>query len=153
MRDVTSIHKLCVEDNKITYIANGIVQDRVLNQFSMDESDGYFGVATTSGWSSSATSNVYILNQQLSIIGKLEGLAQGESICSARFMGERCYLVTFQKVDPLFVIDLKDSQKPKVLGKLKMPGYSNYLEPYDDTHLIGIGKETIDAEQEYFSWY
>ena len=151
--DTTSIHKIGIEDNKIMYLANGTVPGRVLNQFSMDESNDYFRIATTKGWSTSATNNVYILNQQLSIVGKLEGLARGESIYSARFMGDRCYLVTFQKVDPLFVIDLKDPQNPQVLGKLKIPGYSNYLEPYDDTHLIGIGKEALAAEQGDFSWY
>jgi inhibitor of cysteine peptidase len=151
--DTTNIRKIGIEDNKIMYLANGTVPGRVLNQFSMDESNDYFRIATTKGWSTSATSNVYILNQQLSIVGKLEGLARGESIYSARFMGDRCYLVTFQKVDPLFVIDLKDPQNPQVLGKLKIPGYSNYLEPYDDTHLIGIGKEALTAEQGDFSWY
>jgi hypothetical protein len=68
-------------------------------------------------------------------------------------MGDRCYLVTFQKVDPLFVIDLSDATNPQVLGKLKIPGYSDYLHPYDETHLIGIGKETIEDEIGDFSWY
>lgn len=72
---------------------------------------------------------------------------------SARFMGDRCYLVTFKKVDPLFVIGLKDPANPKVLGKLKIPGYSDYLHPYNENYLIGIGKWTVEAEEGDFAWY
>jgi uncharacterized secreted protein with C-terminal beta-propeller domain len=89
----------------------------------------------------------------LTIVGKLEGLAPGESIYSARFLGKRCYVVTFKKVDPLFVISLEDPTSPTVLGKLKIPGYSDYLHPYDENHLIGIGKEAVEAEQGDFAWY
>jgi len=87
----------------------------------------------------------------LNITGSLENLAPGETIYSARFMGERGYLVTFKQVDPLFVIDLKDPYGPEVLGYLKVTGYSDYLHPYDETHIIGIGKETTDAGE--FAWY
>jgi uncharacterized secreted protein with C-terminal beta-propeller domain len=80
----------------------------------------------------------------LNIVGSLQGLAPGETIYSARFMGERGYLVTFKQVDPLFVIDLSDPQNPMELGYLKVTGYSDYLHPYDETHLIGIGKETTE---------
>jgi uncharacterized secreted protein with C-terminal beta-propeller domain len=68
-------------------------------------------------------------------------------------MGKRCYLVTFRKVDPLFVIDLEEPTDPEVLGKLKIPGYSDYLHPYDENHLIGLGKEAIPADEGDFSWY
>jgi uncharacterized secreted protein with C-terminal beta-propeller domain len=87
------------------------------------------------------------------MVGKLENLAPGEDIHSARFMDDKCYLVTFKKIDPLFVIDLHDPENPQVLGKLKIPGYSDYLHPYDGTHLIGVGKETVEAEQGDFAWY
>jgi uncharacterized secreted protein with C-terminal beta-propeller domain len=93
-------------------------------------------------------------------VGKLEGLAPGEKIYSVRFMGKRGYVVTFKKVDPLFVIDLSNNYDPKVLGKLKIPGYSDYLHPYDETHIIGIGKDTIEAADDLksgrgldFAWY
>jgi inhibitor of cysteine peptidase len=89
----------------------------------------------------------------LDIIGELEDLAPGESIYSARFMGERCYLVTFKKIDPLFVIDLHDPYSPKVLGELKITGYSDYLHPYDEDHVIGIGKEAVAATEGDFAWY
>jgi uncharacterized secreted protein with C-terminal beta-propeller domain len=154
--DSTAIHKIGIDGGEISYAANGTVPGHVLNQFSIDESGGYFRVATTRGNVGSSvpsTSNVYVLNSGLRIVGRLEGLAPGESIYSARFMGQRCYLVTFRKVDPLFVISLKDPTEPKVLGKLKIPGYSDYLHPYDENHIIGIGKETVAAEEGDWSWY
>lgn len=166
---VTEIHKIHVEGGLIKYEASGAVPGYVLNQFSMDEYDGYFRIATTSHPAAgvralipasereppeiSVHSNVYVLNGSLSIIGRIEGLAPGERIYSARFMGDRCYLVTFRKVDPLFVISLEDPTEPKILGKLKIPGYSNYLHPYDEDRLIGIGKWTVEAEEGDFAWY
>ncbi len=87
-------------------------------------------------------SNLYVLDGNLKVIGKVENLAPGERIYSARFMQNRAYLTTFKQVDPLFVIDLKDANNPKVLGKLKVPGFSDYLHPYDDNTLIGLGKVT-----------
>ncbi|MFQ6052617.1 MAG: beta-propeller domain-containing protein [Candidatus Bathyarchaeia archaeon] len=152
----TMIYKISAEDGVISYVADGFVPGWVLNQFSMDEHDGYFRIATTNGralWGGSPSNNVYVLNSSLGIVGRLEGLAPGEEIYSARFMGSRCYLVTFKKVDPLVVIDLSDPERPEVLGKLKIPGYSDYLHPYDETHLIGVGKETEEAEEGGFAWY
>ena len=152
----TGVHKIKLDNGNIEGIADGSVPGWVLNQFSMDESNNYFRIATTTGhaWGvSTSKNNVYILNAYLKIVGRLEDLAPGEQIYSARFMGDRLYLVTFKKVDPLFVIDLKDPTAPKVLGKLKIPGYSNYLHPYDETHIIGLGKEAIDSEKGNFAWY
>ncbi|MEK6821085.1 MAG: beta-propeller domain-containing protein, partial [archaeon] len=91
---------------------------------------------------------VYVLNDDMETVGVLDDLAPGETIYSARFMGERAYLVTFKQVDPLFVIDLSDPTDPTVLGKLKIPGYSNYLHPLDETHLIGIGKDAVVSKDE-----
>jgi uncharacterized secreted protein with C-terminal beta-propeller domain len=146
-----------MDDGKINYEASGEIPGWVLNQFSMDEYQGYFRVATTTGnvWGGETASanQVYVLDQQLDIIGQLKDLAPGEQIYSARFIGNRCYLVTFKKIDPLFVIDLKDPFDPKVLGELKITGYSDYLHPYDENHVIGIGKETIAAEEGDFAWY
>ncbi|MFQ6077105.1 MAG: beta-propeller domain-containing protein [Candidatus Bathyarchaeia archaeon] len=148
----TRIYRLHIDGSEISHEAMGGVPGHVLNQFSMDEYEGYFRIATTTREATSRN-HVYILNMSLGIVGKLEDLAPGESIYSARFMGERCYLVTFKKVDPLFVIDLSSPDNPKVLGKLKIPGYSDYLHPYDEDHLIGIGKETVEAEEGDFAWY
>jgi inhibitor of cysteine peptidase len=93
------------------------------------------------------------LNMSLAVVGKLENLATGENLHSARFMGDKCYLVTFIKTDPLFVIDLSQPAYPKVLGLLKIPGYSDYLHPYDENHIIGVGKETVEASEGDFAWY
>ncbi len=137
-------------------VADGSVPGWVVNQFSMDENEGYFRIATTTGhaWGvATSKNNVYVLDDEMKIVGTLEDLAPGEQIYSARFMGDRLYLVTFKKVDPLFVIDLSEPTAPKVLGKLKIPGYSDYLHPYDETHVIGLGKDAVDAEEGNFAWY
>ncbi len=151
----TLIYRILVDKDKIETAASGEVPGMVLNQFSMDEYDGHFRIATTTGtpWDRSSLNHVYVLNMSLKIVGELEGLAQGETIYSARFMGDKFYLVTFRKVDPLFVIDLQDPENPEVLGELKITGYSDYLHPYDENHVIGVGKETIAAEEGDFSWY
>jgi uncharacterized secreted protein with C-terminal beta-propeller domain len=150
--DKSSIYRIHIEGDQIEYVATGEVPGMVLNQFSMDEYDGYFRVATTT-YEETPRNHVYVLNMALNITGSLENLAPGETIHSARFMGERGYLVTFKKTDPLFVIDLKDPYNPKVLGELKITGYSDYLHPYDENHIIGIGKETVEAEEGDFAWY
>ena len=164
----TLLHRIHLENGEISYVANGQVLGGVLNQFSMDEYNEYFRIATTSRTAVSTSedpfgapkiilsiqeNNIYILNMDLEIISSIEGIAPGETIHSARFMGDICYLVTFRKVDPFFVINLSDPYNPKILGELKITGYSDYLHPYDENHIIGIGKETIAAEQGDFSWY
>jgi len=146
----SSIHRIHIEGDEIEYVASGEVPGMVLNQFSMDEYNGYFRVATTT-YGETTRNHVYILDMDLNIVGSLEDLAPGETIYSARFMGERGYLVTFKQVDPLFVIDLSDPRYPEELGYLKVTGYSDYLHPYDENHLIGIGKETTDEGE--FAWY
>jgi uncharacterized secreted protein with C-terminal beta-propeller domain len=161
----TVVHKVAL-DGAFTYLGKGEVPGHVLNQFSMDEHNGYFRVATTVGelnrwWGvrgnqndvQVSTNGVYVLDKSLSEVGRLEGLAPNEKIYSARFMGDRAYLVTFKKVDPLFVLDLAEPTNPKVLGKLKIPGYSDYLHPYDENHIIGLGKGAIAAEEGDFAWY
>jgi inhibitor of cysteine peptidase len=145
----TQIYKFGLDQGTVTYKGEGLVPGTILNQFSLDEHDGAFRIATTSGnmWATGeATSknNLYVLDDQLKRVGSLEGLAPGERIYSVRFMGNRAYMVTFRNVDPLFVIDLKNVTQPKVLGELKIPGYSDYLHPYDENHIIGFGKETIE---------
>jgi inhibitor of cysteine peptidase len=149
----TVITKFTLSGGTVTYAATGKVKGHILNQFAMDEYDGYFRIATTiSGYvdnRDTSTNNVYVLDNALKATGSLEDVAPGESIYAVRFMGKRAYLVTFLHVDPLFVIDLSQPADPRILGKLKIPGYSDYLQPYDETHLIGIGKEvdpSIDAD-------
>ncbi len=137
----TAIHKITISNGEIRYKSQGEVPGHVLNQFSMDEYQGYFRIATTTGWGDGAQNHVYVLNEDLNVIGKLEGIAPTERIYSARFMGDRVYLITFRQVDPLFVLDLSDPRNPRVLGELEIPGYSDYLHPYDETHIIGVGRE------------
>jgi uncharacterized secreted protein with C-terminal beta-propeller domain len=155
----TLIYRIHMDENEIEIEANGEVPGYVLNQFSMDEHKSYFRIATTTrhvstSWDDVSSKNhVYVLDMNLDIVGMLENLAPGETIYSARFMGDRCYLVTFRKIDPLFVIDLEDPRSPGVLGQLKITGYSDYLHPYDENHIIGIGKETVAAEEGNFAWY
>ena len=145
----TQIHKFRLDQGRIVYIGEGTVPGTILNQFSMDEHEGYFRIALTKGdmWANGeagSTNNLYVLDEKLNTVGKLEGLAPGERIYSVRFMGSRAYMVTFRNVDPLFAINLANPVKPAVLGQLKIPGYSDYLHPYDENHIIGFGKETIE---------
>ncbi|MEM4637657.1 MAG: beta-propeller domain-containing protein [Candidatus Woesearchaeota archaeon] len=142
----TTIHKINIEDGKINYFGKGEVDGRLLNQFSLDEYEGYLRVATTVDlWINSnrkTYNNVYVLDENMNIVGLLEDIARNETIYSTRFMNDKLYMVTFKQIDPFFVIDLSNPEKPKVLGKLKIPGYSNYLHPYKENFIIGIGKET-----------
>jgi inhibitor of cysteine peptidase len=148
----TIIHKIAIKDGQITYETKGEVDGRLLNQFSMDEFEGNLRVATTVDiWLSKGGrrefNNVYVLDKNLNIAGSVENLAENESIYSTRFMGDKLYMVTFRQVDPFFVIDLSNPEKPAVLGYLKIPGYSSYLHPISDKLIIGVGKET--GENEY----
>ena len=154
----TIIHKIAIDNGNIEYKKTGEVSGRVLNQFSMDEYDNHFRIATTTGrvtraGAQTSANHIYVLDSNLKLTGALEDIAPGESIYSARFMGKKAYLVTFQKIDPLFVIDLSAHNNPKILGKLKIPGYSDYLHPYDENHIIGIGKDAKPAEEGDFAWY
>jgi inhibitor of cysteine peptidase len=164
--DITSIYRVKIDGLKLTFEAQGGVPGNTINQYALDEYGGNLRIATNmwngliavpfagqTSTQNTQSNNVYVLNQNLSIIGKLEGLAQGENLHSVRFMGDKCYLVTFVRTDPLFVIDLSQPANPKVLGELKIPGYSDYLHPYDETHLIGVGKEAVDATGQNFAWY
>lgn len=153
----TNIYKFSLNKDQIKYQGQTSVPGTILNQFSMDEYKDHFRIATTIGHVSrtggGTSNNVYILDKNLQLVGSLTDIAPGEKFYSTRFMGDRGYLVTFKKIDPFFTIDLSDPQNPKILGKLKIPGYSDYLHPYDDNHIIGIGKETVEAEGGNFAWY
>lgn len=148
--DESVVHRFSIKNGTISYEATGKFTGSLLNQFSLDESDGNLRIATTNNRyqdnKSISDNNVYVLSPNLTVIGKLENLAKGERIYSTRFMGNLLYLVTFKQTDPLFVIDLSNPNQPGVLGELKIPGYSDYLHPYDSTHLIGIGKDTEENE-------
>ncbi len=157
----TVINKFHFDDGKISFVGAGIVPGNILNQFSMDEYKDNFRIATTvennsyeavnmtngaTVTSNRSTNNVYVLNSDMNLVGSLEGIAPDEKIYSVRFMGDKGYMVTFKYVDPLFVMDLSDATNPRILGKLKIPGYSDYMQPIDETHILGIGKDANELE-------
>lgn len=142
----TLIRKFAIYGGNIKYVAEGEVPGSLLNQFSMDEYNKNFRITTTLGstWNETSENNLYVLDEKLNIIGELTGLAKGERIYSTRFMGDKCYVVTYKTSDPLFVIDLSKPQNPSVLGELKIPGYSSYLHPLGENYLIGFGEDSIE---------
>lgn len=142
----TKILKFSLNNGNIEFKAEADIEGGINNQFSMDEQNGYFRIATTVGktynMDSSTSNSLYILDEKLNEVGRLDGIAKGEKIYSVRYAGDRAYVVTFKEIDPLFVIDLSNVRNPKILGELKIPGYSTYLHPYDETHVIGFGYDT-----------
>jgi inhibitor of cysteine peptidase len=147
--DYTSIYRVSVNQNTLEFEAKGSVPGYIINQYSMDEYNGNFRVATTSQKQQSSN-NVYVLNMDLAIVGSIENLAVTERIYSARFMGDKAYLVTFRQIDPFFVLDLSNPAQPRVAGELKIPGYSSYLHMYDDNHVIGLGMENSTVKLSLF---
>ena len=156
--DILQITKIALNGGEFDISAQGEVTGHLLNQFSLDEYNGNLRLAVTNyiekeedgSWIYDTENGVYILDENLEIIGSVTGLARGERIYSARFMGEKIYMVTFKETDPLFVIDASDPTKPTVLGELKIPGFSNYLHPFGEDMLIGFG-EDIEFNEEFNS--
>ncbi len=157
----TIIYKFDLDSTNINLVAKGEVEGHIKNQFSMDEYDGFLRIATTIETYDEPISEVrdektvtvnigerkaknalFILNDELKEVGKIDDLAPDEQIYSVRFMGKIGYIVTFKELDPLFVIDLSNPENPVIKGELKIPGYSSYLHPYDENHIIGIGHNT-----------
>lgn len=141
----TTIYKISIDSISIEPTARGEVVGWLLNQFSIDEKDSFLRVATTTSWTDQKNA-VYVLNDELEVVGSLEGLAPEERIYAARFVGDTLYLVTFRQVDPFFVIDLSTPTNPRLLGQLHMPGFSSYLHPVDDTNILGIGMENTSVK-------
>ncbi|PZM83800.1 hypothetical protein DLH72_03350 [Candidatus Gracilibacteria bacterium] len=145
-KNSTLVNKFSLGNGNINYKKSVLIDGRPLTQYSMDEDkDGNFRILTQiEDWNDRKGNyvNFYILDKNLALSGKLEKLGIGEHFQSSRYIGDKLFLVTFERTDPLFVIDLKDSKNPKILGELKIPGYSTYLHPYDDNHLIGLGYDT-----------
>ncbi len=145
-QSTTAIHKIAIDNGAITCLARGEVPGYLKNQFAMDEYNNNLRVATTSNVYTTRGSyeynNVFVLDSGMKTVGELTHIAEQETIYSTRFIGDRLYMVTFKRIDPFFVIDLATPSAPKILGKLKIPGYSDYLHPYDKDYIIGIGKET-----------
>ncbi len=129
------------EDGSVVYQTKNQLVGTTIDQFSLDEKDDNLRIAlyTTNG------SRVVVLDNDLEQLGETAYLAKGEKMYSARFVGDRAYLVTYKNMDPLYSIDLSDPENPKALGTLKIPGYSTYLQPYDENHIIGFGFQTEET--------
>jgi Beta propeller domain len=143
------VHKFVFDGTAALYSASGEVKGHVLNQFAMDERDGFLRIATTSGHlpdpkAHSTLSVVAQRGEALDVVGAVDGIAPGEDIRSVRFDGDRGYVVTFKKTDPLFVFDLADPGAPRVLGELKIPGFSTYMHRLGEGHLLTIGYDADD---------
>lgn len=141
------IARFSVADGSIGYTGSGQVKGWLNNQFSMDEYNGSLRIATTY-WnekSSQNENNLYVLDNGMQISGAILGFAPNERIYSARFIGDRGYVVTFRQTDPLFVFDLSDPANPRITGELKVPGFSSYLHPISDTVILGVGSDVKDV--------
>lgn len=146
-QNTSEVYKFALDKTQVNFLQIAQLKGTILNQFSMDEHNGYFRTVTTEGnlWDerNKAKNHLFILDENMKQVGSVENLAVNERIYSARFLGDKAYMVTFRETDPLFVMDVADPNNPKVLGELKIPGFSNYLHPLDEGHLIGFGYETI----------
>jgi hypothetical protein len=149
----TTIHKFALrgDDGQPQYRASGKVDGWLLNQFSMSEYDGYFRIATTDwnvpGRTERSGNHLTILAErdgELVQTGAVRNLAPGERIYSMRMTGELGYMVTFRQTDPLYTLDLSDPTDPKVLGELKINGFSSYIHPLGTDHLLTVGKDADD---------
>jgi hypothetical protein len=157
----TEVHQFDIaKPGQPRHTASGSVPGTMLNQYSMSEHDGYLRMATTSqdvspGPSSAqqprTESAVYVLKQRgktLAQVGRVGGLGRGEQIHSVRFVGPVGYVVTFRQTDPLYTVDLRDAERPRVTGELKIPGFSAYLHPIDDKTLLGVGQDATAQGQQ-----
>ena len=135
----TTIYKFKInDDGSLEYKNKTKLKGETINQFSADEYKNNLRVALESD----EGSRIVVLDENLKTIGETDYLSKGEKMYSTRFLGNKAYMVTYKNTDPLYVIDLSDPKNPKDLGNLKIPGYSTYLHPYDENHLIGIGMQT-----------
>jgi hypothetical protein len=162
-QDYTYLHKFDIrEPGSARYVGSGVVEGRLLNQFSMDEHQGALRVATTistrkqdedNPWGRLETTNrIFTFEEKggrLRKMGQTEELAKGERIFSARFLGNKGYVVTFRQVDPLFTFDLSDPAHPRKVGELKVPGFSTYIHPLDEHHLITIGVHVPENQTDW----
>jgi len=171
-RQSTLIVKMAAIDGVLTPTATAVIPGYLESQFSMDEYKGCLRLVTTdnywshtflrdpeNGWyveqksyESGSTNGLYILDDDLTTVGSIEGLAEGERVYSVRFMGDIAYFVTFRETDPLFAADVSDPTNPVILSALKIPGFSEYLHPWSDGQLLGLGMTTVTHSSEHGSW-
>ena len=140
----TRIVRASLDGLKVRVDATTKVRGYIDNQFSMDERDGYFRIATTSERAGMDVNNLYVLDPKLKETGKVTGFARNESIKAVRFIGDKAYVITYEAIDPLFIIDLSDPASPRIEGEVKIDGFSTLLIPVDESRLLGIGHATGD---------
>lgn len=146
-RDETAVHVFTLSDGNVAYKGSVSVPGYCEGQYMMDEYSSYFRIATTDYdiKKDADISNLYVIDNNLNVVGELENISEDEQVKSARFLGNTAYIVTFKNTDPLFAIDLSDPSKPKILGEVKLPGFSRYLHPLSENLLVGIG---YDGDEE-----
>lgn len=148
---VTQIAKFDLSDGKMNAVGAVSANGRVTDTFAVNECEGKLRVLTSgqNAVSGEAENNLYLFDENLNLTGKIEGLAQGEEIYAARYLGNMAYFVTYRNTDPLFAVDLSDDRNPKVLGELKISGFSEYLHFWGEDKLVGIGYETDEKTGEH----
>jgi uncharacterized secreted protein with C-terminal beta-propeller domain len=153
----STIVRASYSKGSVAVAAAGVVPGSVLNQFSLDEYNGYFRVATgrfaVVDGAPTRSNDVYVLDMKLNQVSALRNISPGENIYAVRFVGEMGYVVTFQQIDPLFVISFKDIANPVTLSALKVSGYSDYLHPLPGGYLIGVGKDAIPSSMPNVAFY
>lgn len=152
-KQLTNIYAFSLDGTKVEYKGSGVVPGFTDNQYSLDEYNGFLRVATT-GYNYNTdedTSNLYVLDNTLNVIGQLSDIAKDEQIKSVRYMGQYGYVVTFRNTDPLFVIDFSDPSKPEIKGEVKLPGFSEYLHPVGNGMLVGIGYDGDEEDANFQS--
>jgi len=138
----TGIVRIEHDKRQLSVAASGTVPGRLLNQFSMSERGGHLHVATTTNPTGSQWENdLYTLSTNLTIEDSITGMGTDQRIYSVRYVDDRAYIVTFRQVDPFYVIDISDPTDLEKLGKLKLPGYSEYMHPLGNDRILGIGEE------------
>lgn len=135
----TFVARFSLNNGNIQFEKSSTVSGSLLNQFSIDEHNEHFRFVVTEYKDNTTFNSLYILDQNLQKVGSIENLAEGERVYSVRFMKNIAYFVTFRQTDPLYSADLSDPKNPKILGALKIPGFSNYLFPYGENRLLGLG--------------
>ena len=145
---VSRVTRFALDGNTITLASAGEFIGTPLNQFSLDEYQGYLRITTTEGWGDDTNNRLIVMNENLTVVASLDNLGKPrERLQSTRFIGDRAYLVTFEMTDPFYVIDLSNPLNPVILGELEITGFSSYLQPLADNHILGIGFEADDQGQ------
>lgn len=141
-KTITRVAKFSLKKGEINAVGAASVSGEVYDTFAVAEEKGNLRVLTTDTSGSTDSNNLYLLDEKLKLTGKLEGIAKGEQVYSARFLGDTAYFVTYRNTDPLFAVDLSDPKNPKILSEVKLSGFSEYLHFWGKDKLVGIGYET-----------